>query len=113
MLRTPTTGWLGFDLGGATVKVAQVVRTGGEYRLRAAAIVPRRVRWNPEELTAEQPLSSADELQAAASVAAVGRCSAAAAVLPMTLCDTAHVEVPEKGASVEVSDKELKLTPQK
>jgi Tfp pilus assembly PilM family ATPase len=94
MLRTPTTGWLGFDLGGATVKVAQVVRAGGEYRLRAAAIAPRRVRWNPEELTAEQPLSSADELQAAASVAALGRCTAAAAVLPMTLCDTAHVEVP-------------------
>jgi Tfp pilus assembly PilM family ATPase len=94
MLRTPTTGWLGFDLGGAAVKVAQVVRRGGEYRLRAAAIVPRRVRWNPEELTAEEALSSADELRTAASLAAVTRCGPAAAVLPMTLCDAAQVVMP-------------------
>jgi Tfp pilus assembly PilM family ATPase len=112
MLRTPTTGWLGFDLGGATVKVAQVVRVGGSYRLRAGAIVPRRIRWNPDELTADQALSSADELQTAASLAAVARCGSAAAVLPMTLCDSAQVVMPagsrrDLGELTEVVEAEL------
>src|SRR5690242_14205392 len=92
MFRTRTTGWIGFDIGDACVKAAQVVRVAGEPRIRAASIVPRRHRWNPEELTAEEPLSSADELATAASIggAFVGR--AAAAVLPMVLCDAVQVD---------------------
>ncbi|HYO25648.1 MAG TPA: hypothetical protein VEQ85_11955 [Lacipirellulaceae bacterium] len=92
MFRPRTTGWLGFDLGGAAVKSAQVVRTSSGFRLRSAAIVPRRERWDPQALTAEHPLSSADELQTAASLSRVPSRRPAAAVLPMMLCDAALVD---------------------
>src|SRR5262245_33434990 len=92
MFRSCTTGWIGFDVGDACVKAAQVVRVAGRPRIRAASIVPRRQRWNPEELTAEQPLSSADELAAAASIGGDFAGRAAVAVLPMVLCDAVQVD---------------------
>ena len=92
MLRQRDTGWVGFDLGGATVKSAQVVRAGGEFRIRTASIVARRDRWNPALLTADQPLPSADELQAAASICDGLSGRFAAAVAPMVLCEAVQVE---------------------
>src|SRR5262245_11717061 len=92
MFRTRTTGWIGFDVGDACVKAAQAVRTGDEIRIHSAAIVPRRERWNANELTADQPLSSADELQAASSICDGVYGSDAAAVLPMVLCDAVQVD---------------------
>jgi Tfp pilus assembly PilM family ATPase len=91
MFRKRTTGWIGFDVGDASVKAAQVVRKGHEFRIASAALIPRRERWNAEELTADSPLSSADEMLAAASICdrLVGR--AAAAVLPMVLCEAVQV----------------------
>jgi Tfp pilus assembly PilM family ATPase len=91
MLRTRATGWIGFDVGDASVKAAQVVRKGNEFRIASAAMIPRRQRWKADELTADAPLSSSDELMAATSICdrLVGR--AAAAVLPMVLCETVQV----------------------
>ncbi len=85
-------GWIGFDLGDACVKAAQVVRRDGRYSIRAAAIVPRYEHWNPAELTAENPLPSADELQAAASLCGGLAGRSAAVVLPMSLCETLQVD---------------------
>jgi Tfp pilus assembly PilM family ATPase len=91
MLRSRATGWIGFDVGDASVKAAQVVRKGSEFRIASAAMIPRRQRWKADELTADAPLSSGDEMMAAASICdrLVGR--AAAAVLPMVLCETVQV----------------------
>ena len=91
MVLKRNTGWVGFDVGGSIVKAAQAVRIGGEYRIGAAAIAPRRDRWNADALTADAPLPSADELRAAASTCSplVGR--SAAAVLPMVLCEAVQV----------------------
>src|SRR5262245_12877016 len=93
MLRSRITGWIGFDVGDASVKTAQVVRKGGEFRIVSAAMIPRRQRWKADELTAESPLSSSDEMLASASICdrLVGR--SAAAVLPMVLCETVQVSV--------------------
>lgn len=74
--------------------MAQAVRTSSGVRIRSAAIVPRRARWNAEELTAENPLASADEMQTAAAIGAAPRRGPAAAVLPMSLCEAAQVTVP-------------------
>ncbi len=103
MLRPSNTGWVGFDVGDASVKAAQAVRVGGEFRIATAAIVPRRERWNPDELTSEEPLSSADELAAAASICDGLAGRAAAAVLPMVLCDAVQVDaaVARNGAGEE------------
>jgi hypothetical protein len=97
MFRKLNTGWIGFDIGDASVKTAQVVRRDGQFFIRTAAIVARRERWNPLELTAEQPRSSADEMQAAASICegVAGRGKAAAVVLPMVLCDVALIDAPK------------------
>jgi Tfp pilus assembly PilM family ATPase len=85
-------GWIGFDLGDACVKAAQVVRRDGRYHVRSAAIVPRFERWNPAELTAENSLTSADELQAAASLCGGLSGRSAAVILPMSLCETIQVD---------------------
>ncbi len=94
MLGKRTTGWVGIDVGGACVKTAQAVRRGGAYSIRAAAIVPRRQRWNAEAFAALKPQSSADEIQAAASLCDRLSGASAAAVLPMALCETVQVEKP-------------------
>jgi Tfp pilus assembly PilM family ATPase len=103
MFRPRTTGWIGFDLGDSSVKAAQAVRVGGEFRIATAAIVPRRDRWDAEALTADQPLSSADELAAAASICDGLSGRSAAAVLPMALCDAVQVGamVARRGAAEE------------
>jgi Tfp pilus assembly PilM family ATPase len=47
MLRREQKGWLGIDLGTATVKVAQLARAEGRTRVLATAQVPRSV--HPQE----------------------------------------------------------------
>ena len=88
-----------------------MVRRDGKYFIRAASIIPRRERWNSRELTAEQPLATADELQAAASVCGrlVGK--AAAGVASMALCDAVQVESsdPQRGSTGLVALAEAEL----
>lgn len=102
MLRSPKTGWIGFDLGATSVKAAQAVRKGGEYFIRSAAIVPRPERWNAASLAEGDPRTSVDELRAAISVADRFTGSAASVMLPMPLCEVAQVDaalVDKRGSS--------------
>jgi Tfp pilus assembly PilM family ATPase len=92
MLPKRTTGWIGFDIGCSGAKAAQVVRQGGQFKIRTAAIVPRRERWDAAALTAEEVQSSADELLAAASICDNLSGRNACAVLPMVLCDAVQVD---------------------
>jgi len=94
MFASSKTGWVGFDIGAASVKAAQIVRSDGGYRLRAAAIVPRRERWSAATLTDDQPRSSADEVAAAASLCDGLSGSSAAAVLPAAICDMVQMDAP-------------------
>jgi Tfp pilus assembly PilM family ATPase len=94
MLRPRKTGWIGFDLGAASDKAGQVMRKGGEFYIRSAAIVPRAERWSIDDLTSGEPRSSADEMRAAASVCGNLAGNVAGAVLPVALCELAQVDVP-------------------
>jgi hypothetical protein len=94
MFRPPKIGWIGYDLGAASVKTAQVVRAGNGYRIRTAAMAPRRDRWTSETFAGAKPPSSLNEMQAAASICDRLAGSAAAAVMPMALCDCVPVEAP-------------------
>ena len=80
-------GWVGFDVGAASVKAAQLVRKNGDYLLRTAAIVPRRQRWDAEALSAPTPRPSADELSAAAALCDRLTRSPAATMLPVAACE--------------------------
>ncbi len=42
MIFARSNGWIGMDLGAARIKVAQIQKSGGAYRLVGSAIVPRR-----------------------------------------------------------------------
>jgi Tfp pilus assembly PilM family ATPase len=94
MFARPKTGWIGFDIGATSVKAAQVVRTDSGCRIRAAAIVPRSQRWNAATLVEIQPVSSSDEISAAASLCdhLVGK--SAATLLPAALCDLFQMDAP-------------------
>jgi len=90
MFATRRTGWIGIDIGTSTVKAAQVVRSGRQLRLAAAAVVPRRKGWPIADLSDQPAISSADQIRAALSLRADFRGSRVAATLPMALCDV-HV----------------------
>jgi hypothetical protein len=94
MLARPKTGWIGFDIGATSVKVAQVVRTDAGCRIRSAAIVPRSQRWGTAALAANQPLSSSDEISAAASLCDRIAGNNAATLLPVALCDLLQMDAP-------------------
>jgi type IV pilus assembly protein PilM len=87
-------GWIGFDIGAASVKAAQIVRSDGGYSIRSAAIVPRSQRWSVAALAEDQPLSSADELRSAASLCERLSGTGAAAMLPVAMCDMVQMDVP-------------------
>lgn len=90
--RASKTGWVGVDLGVASVKVAQVVRTDAGPRLRAAAVVRRSRRWTSAALADAPPQSSLDELAAAASLCDQLAGASAAAMLPGALCEVTALE---------------------
>jgi Tfp pilus assembly PilM family ATPase len=91
VLRTCKTGWVGFDVGAASVKAAQLVRKGGEYYLRTAAVAPRRTPWTADVLAAQAPPASADELQSAASLCDRLAPGPAAALLPASACELLQI----------------------
>lgn len=87
MLWARKTGWIGLDIGEATVKAAQVVRHARRWRLAATAIVPRQSAW-PEGLNLTSPSqSSGDEVAAARTLQPDFQGRRVAAALPMTVCD--------------------------
>jgi Tfp pilus assembly PilM family ATPase len=87
LLVTAKTGWIGIDVGTATVKVVQLRYCDDQWKWLAAAVVPRRAPW-PEHITTDaQVESSRDELSAVNSLLPMLRGHRAAAILPMTVCD--------------------------
>ncbi|MBA3482917.1 MAG: hypothetical protein H0T51_14000 [Pirellulales bacterium] len=104
MLAHQKTGWIGFDLGATSVKVAQVVRTDAGPRIRSAAIVPRAERWAPGALTDDRPRSSADEIRCSASLCDRLHGANAASILPVTVCDVVQMEAPaaKRGGAVDL-----------
>lgn len=91
-LGNKTTGWIGVDVGTSTVKVAQVVRDQGRWKLASSAIIPRSTIWCADDLEAGQTLSSTGELAAAATLLGELRGRAAAATLSMAVCETHHCD---------------------
>ncbi len=93
-LNTKKTGWVGFDIGATSVKIAQVVRTESGCRIRSAAIVRRTERWAPGALADDRPQSSADEIESSASLCDRLSGASAAAMLPVAMCDLVQMDAP-------------------
>ncbi|QEG34201.1 type IV pilus biogenesis protein PilM [Bythopirellula goksoeyrii] len=94
MFRQQKHGWIGIDIGSATVKVAQLARNGDTLRVVARAIVPRSLPVTTEERETElEPLWSASgEIGAAVALANGLRGRKAASTMPMGLCDLHHID---------------------
>jgi Tfp pilus assembly PilM family ATPase len=104
LLKSQKTGWIGFDLGATSVKVAQVVRTDAGPRIRSAAIVPRAERWVTGALTEDRPRSSADEIRCSASLCDRLQGASAASTLPAAICDVVQMDAPaaKRGGAVDL-----------
>ena len=94
MIHRQQTGWIGIDIGSATVKVAQLARSGGKLRVIAHSIVPRSATEAPEETESEfeSLYSASGEIGAAVALAKGLRGRRAALTMPMGVCDLHHVE---------------------
>ena len=92
MFRREQRGWLGIDIGTASVKVAQLVRSEDQVCVLATAQVPRwreypvRVKHSPESLW-----SARGEIRAAVAIGEGFRGRQAAATMPMGFCDVHQV----------------------
>ena len=85
-------GLIGVDLGAQCVKLAQVERRRGAWRLVDAVCVPRRQPW-PSQLDRQQPLQSLEEVRAAVQIGRF-RGAAAACLLPRQLTDVRTMALP-------------------
>lgn len=110
MMRRRQTGWLGIDIGSASVKVAQLARAGDGVHVLARTIVPRTAQALPvdEEQETENLWSASGEIRAAISLDGAFRGSQAAVAMPMGLCDVHHldnlsVEEAELGSTVRLA----------
>jgi type IV pilus assembly protein PilM len=93
-------GWIGVDIGTHTVKLAQVVRDGGEVRLHRAAVIQRPTSWAGDDaLALEQPIPSSFEIQAALESGGFSGKNALC-TLPMNVCQLRCLNVPP-GTEVE------------
>ena len=94
MMRRRQTGWLGIDIGSASVKVAQLARDGAGLHVLARTIVPRsaQVLAGEEEQETEKLWSASGEIRAALALDGAFRGRQAAVAMPMGLCDVHHIE---------------------
>jgi len=90
MFQSHKKGWIGVDVGTSTVKVVQLHRHNDRLQIAAKAIVPRREPW--QTLSSSDPLSSTNELQAAAALLGDFKGRRTAATLSMALCDVHRIE---------------------
>lgn len=97
MISFGRTGWIGIDIGSFTVKLAQLTRSKNELRLSGLAIISRRSAWPTDNLSDQEPLSSANEICAAVSLRSGFRGKRAAVALPMALCNTHTLDQPTDG----------------
>ncbi|WP_425397161.1 pilus assembly protein PilM [Aeoliella sp.] len=79
-------GWIGLDIGASNVKLAQVVRRGDRLVLENAAVVPRNVVWQEDNLAEAPAVSAAEEIAAALVTAPQIAGRQAAVLLPSTAC---------------------------
>lgn len=79
-------GWIGLDIGASNIKLAQVVRRGDRLVLEDAAVVPRAMTWQDDDLTDAPAISAAEEIAAALITAPQIAGRHAAASLPTTAC---------------------------
>jgi Tfp pilus assembly PilM family ATPase len=92
MFRRNQKGWLGIDIGTASVKVAQLVRNDDGVRVVAKAQVPRLVTASAAAESLVEPLWSAKgEISTAVALADGFRGHHVAVTMPMGFCDVHQV----------------------
>jgi Tfp pilus assembly PilM family ATPase len=94
MLRRRQKGWLGIDIGSASVKVAQLARSAAGIQVLARSMVPRSLATNTpdEEQDAEKLWSACGEIRTAISLDHGFRGRQAAAAMPMGLCEVHQLD---------------------
>ncbi len=94
MFRREQTGWIGIDIGTATVKVAQLARRENQLRVITQSIVPRSA--SSLAIDTEQETgglwSASGDLGAAVSLSHALQGKRAAVSMPMGYCDIHHVD---------------------
>jgi Tfp pilus assembly PilM family ATPase len=92
MFRREQKGWLGIDIGSASVKVAQLARNDDQVRVLATAQVSRSAQVPTEDEVPTDALWSArGEICAAVAIGDGFRGRHAAAAMPMGFCDVHQV----------------------
>lgn len=97
-LTATRTGLIGVDLGAHSVKLAQIERRGGVWRLIDAVTVPRREAW-PSQLGPHTALSSVEEIRTAVEIGRF-RGAAAACLAPRQVTEVRTLQVPP-GTAIE------------
>jgi Tfp pilus assembly PilM family ATPase len=93
MLRRTQKGWLGIDIGCASVKVAQLARSDRGLEVIARTIVPRSAQPVAEEgIETEQLWSASGEISAALALGTAYRGLQAAVAMPMGLCEVHQLD---------------------
>lgn len=93
-------GWIGVDLGGSSVKIAQLVWREGRLVIGSAAQASRRKAWITEGKTRQSsllPLSSNSELTEAVLLGNKWQGSSAAASLSLSVADVYQAPLPSEG----------------
>jgi Tfp pilus assembly PilM family ATPase len=92
MFRREQKGWLGIDIGTASVKVAQLARNDSGIRVVATAQVPRSAPMHDElEGSVEAEWSAKGEIRTAIALGGRFRGHHAAVAMPMGFCDVHQV----------------------
>src|SRR5262245_43947635 len=95
-MRRPRLGWIGIDLGGRAIKLAQVERQGTHVRLHRGIVVPRADAGLGDGLAASvEAVPSAEEIQAALSSQLGFHGNTAACIVPMTKGDLRALTIPD------------------
>lgn len=92
-------GLIGIDFGTHSVKLAQVVSTANQLKIKAAVVVPRNVVWPNELLSRQSAISSESELNVALEACRSFRGTKAASTISMAVCDVRRMPIPASAAN--------------
>lgn len=92
-LRRPQAGWIGVDVGTSAIKLAQVERSKGTWRIAGSALIPLPGATQDSGLPADD--SAWQDLLRPVRRSRVFRGTAAAAVLPMAMLDLRSLDLPD------------------
>ncbi|QDS98947.1 type IV pilus biogenesis protein PilM [Adhaeretor mobilis] len=104
------TGWIGVDLGGSSVKLAQLVWREGRLVIGSSAMASRTKAWLPEggaRQVSLAPASSHAELQEAALLGQSWQGKSAAAAVSMAVCDSYQSPFPTEVTDHTLPDQEF------